>query len=204
MNRSAKEIADELHVGKQKVYRFIVKNNLQEDAEPGPRGVKLYDESVQALIRAEFAQPEREAVEAVGDAVNDTVETVRDAVSRANGVVHEAVVEAVRANETVDDAVDEAVTKTDEAVSDAVIELLRKELEAKNEQIASLQRQNSQLTEALQGAMQSLQAAQMLHAESVRQIEAGNTPQEQKESVVVPPAPEPSQKKGFWARIFGR
>ena len=58
---------------------------------------------------------------------------------------------------------------TGNQVSVDVVSLLREELVAKNEQIATLQRQNEQLTVALQNTTDSLKAAQALHAGTMQQ-----------------------------------
>lgn len=66
---------------------------------------------------------------------------------------------------------------------EVLIAMLQKELDAKNEQIEALQRQNEQLTTALEHTTSSLQAAQALHAGTLQQqLEA------------------PKQKKGWFGR----
>ena len=52
---------------------------------------------------------------------------------------------------------------------EAVISMLQHELEVKNGQIEALQRQNEQLTSALENTTSSLQAAQALHAGTMQQ-----------------------------------
>lgn len=47
--KTIKQIADELGVNKQKVYRFIVKNHITASSEV--KQSKLYDEAAERLIR---------------------------------------------------------------------------------------------------------------------------------------------------------
>lgn len=56
MNKSMKQIADELNIDKQKVYRFINSNNISEVAQEGQ--TKLYDETAQIRISEHFKQSE--------------------------------------------------------------------------------------------------------------------------------------------------
>ena len=53
---------------------------------------------------------------------------------------------------------------------DSIVKALTNELEVKNQQIAALTEQNKELTAALQNAMQSVLAAQALHASTVKQL----------------------------------
>lgn len=54
MNKSMKQIADELGVDKQQVYRFINKNNIVEVVIDGQ--TKLYDETAQKAINEHFSE----------------------------------------------------------------------------------------------------------------------------------------------------
>lgn len=53
MSKTIKQIADDLGVDKQKVYRFIQKNHIDEVHHEARRknGVKYYDEAAQMLIK---------------------------------------------------------------------------------------------------------------------------------------------------------
>ena len=53
MAKTIKEIADEIGVDKQKVYRFIKQNHINEALHEALRrnGVKYYDEAAEALIK---------------------------------------------------------------------------------------------------------------------------------------------------------
>lgn len=75
-------------------------------------------------------------------------------------------------------------------------EQLRKELDIKNEQIKELNARLAETTAALVTAQQTAQAAQALHAGTIRQqIESGG---------VDPTMPNetPPKKQGFFARVF--
>lgn len=54
MNKTLKEIADELGVDKQKVYRFVKKNHINEVLQSA--SVKQYDEVAQRLIKQHFSE----------------------------------------------------------------------------------------------------------------------------------------------------
>ncbi|MGL5253995.1 MAG: helix-turn-helix domain-containing protein [Brevinema sp.] len=54
--KTVKEIADELGVDKQKVYRIIKKNRINEAVQDGQ--VKRYDEAVQSLVKSELLHSE--------------------------------------------------------------------------------------------------------------------------------------------------
>ena len=56
MEMTTKEIADELGVDKQKVYRFIKKNHIIEAHQKN--GVKYFNEAVQTQIKQAFSKSE--------------------------------------------------------------------------------------------------------------------------------------------------
>ena len=56
MNKTTKQIADELQVSKQQVYRFIKKNCIKEALQQN--GTMYYDETAQELIKQGFKQNE--------------------------------------------------------------------------------------------------------------------------------------------------
>lgn len=51
--KTIKQIADELGVDKQKVYRFIVRNHVTASSEV--KQTKLYDEAAESLIKSHFS-----------------------------------------------------------------------------------------------------------------------------------------------------
>lgn len=94
-------------------------------------------------------------------------------------------------------------------VTAALVEMLREELRVKNAQIKSLTAQLSDTTEALKSAQRSLEQAQILHAKSVNLLPDAQTepePEDEQESETRTRAEEDPtpQKRGLWARIFGR
>lgn len=146
MAKTIKEIADELGVDKQKVYRFIKQNHINEVHREvlhealQRSGVKYYDEAAETLIKQEIL--------------------ANGASAEAHHEVHH---EALQ-------------NRINEAVFDAVIEMLQKELDRKNEQLAVKDKQiadlNARLSEcsaALVAAQQTAQAAQALHAGTIQQ-----------------------------------
>lgn len=68
--KSLKEIADELNISKQKVYRYVKDNHIVEAVQNGQ--VKQYDEAVQEQIKQHFLkkEPHREPNQ---KHINDTV-----------------------------------------------------------------------------------------------------------------------------------
>ena len=54
MDKSIKQIADELKIDKQKIYRFVVKNDVIEAHQKS--NVKYYDEKAQTLIKRHFTR----------------------------------------------------------------------------------------------------------------------------------------------------
>jgi len=63
--KSIKQIADEIGVDKQKVYRYIRRNNITEACQDA--GTNLYDEAAEELIKEYFSK------ETTSDDVNQTV-----------------------------------------------------------------------------------------------------------------------------------
>ena len=56
MNKTLKQIADELNISKQKVYRYVKDNHINEAVQDGQ--VKRYDEAVQQQIKSHFLKNE--------------------------------------------------------------------------------------------------------------------------------------------------
>ena len=82
MAKTIKEIADELGVDKQKVYRFIKQNHINEALHEAHQrsGVKYYDEAAETLIKQGFSveitssEAHHEALQNhINEAVCDTV-----------------------------------------------------------------------------------------------------------------------------------
>ena len=139
MPKTIKQIADELGVDKQKVYRYIKKNHINEAHHEAlqKNGVKKYDEAAEALIKQGLLR---------------------------EGASSEALHEAH--HEVLQNHINDAVFDT---VSDAVVEMLRKELEIKNKQIEDLNARLAEISSALVMAQKTAQAAQALHAGTIQQ-----------------------------------
>ena len=72
--KTIKQIADELGVSKQKVYRFIVRNHITASSEV--KQSKLYDEATEMLIKQGILEDEpyqKSHHEAHQNHINDTV-----------------------------------------------------------------------------------------------------------------------------------
>lgn len=139
--KSIKQIADDLGIEKQRVYRFIKKNCISEVHH---RNGTLYcDDAVESVVKQHFLKNSASSDvhhTTSSDAVTDAVETVEKQhffEKTTSGDVHH--------------------TASSDAVTDAVLEMLQKELEIKNKQIEVL-------TVALENTTDSLRAAQALHA----------------------------------------
>lgn len=84
-------------------------------------------------------------------------------------------------------------TTSNDAVIDAVISMLKNELDIKNEQIRELNERLAESNAALVAAQQSAQAAQVLHAGTMKKQLTNGEEQE-----------TTSESKGFFGRWFGK
>lgn len=168
MPKTIKEIADELGVEKQKVYRYIKQHRISEVHREALHeahqrsGAKYYDEAAETLIKQGFFS--------------------QTASSEAHHEVHH---EAHQ-------------NRINEAVNEAVIDMLRKELEIKNEQIRELNARLAEVSSALVAAQQTAQAAQALHAGTIRQqLTSGDAAEEPEEAPT-------EERRGWLHRLFSR
>ena len=160
MEKTLKQIADELGIDKQRLYRFVKKNHISEAHHEAHQknAVKQYDEAAQSLILSRFSGSE---------------------------VHHEAHHEAHQ-NRIKSDTVD--------TVNDTLIEMLKTELEIKNRQIDELNARLAETSAALVSAQQTAQAAQALHAGTIKQLScSADLAEEQQKSEV-------KKKKRWWQR----
>ena len=160
MPKTIKEIADELGVEKQKVYRYIKQHRISEVRHEALHeahqrsGTKYYDEAAETLIKQGLSS--------------------QTASSEAHHEVHH------------------------EAVNEAVIDMLRQELEIKNEQIRELNARLAEVSSALVTAQQTAQAAQALHAGTIRQqLTSGDAAEEPEETPT-------EERRGWLHRLFSR
>lgn len=178
MPKTIKEIADELGVEKQKVYRYIKQHRISEvhhealhDAHQRS-GAKYYDEAAETLIKQGFFS--------------------QTASSEAHHEVHH---EAHQ-------------NRINEAVNEAVIDMLRQELEIKNEQIRELNARLAEVSSALVAAQQTSQSLAAGHAAEKQreladkliegqQLISGDAAEEPEEAPT-------EERRGWLHRLFSR
>lgn len=71
MAKTMKQIADEIGIDKQRVYRYIKKNHINEAHQKN--GVMYYNEAAERLIKQEFSEKEVHQGSASSDAVIDVL-----------------------------------------------------------------------------------------------------------------------------------
>lgn len=71
MEKTIKQIADELGIDKQRVYRYIKKNHINEAHQKN--GVMYYNEAVESSIKQAFSQKEPHQASASSDTVIDVL-----------------------------------------------------------------------------------------------------------------------------------
>ena len=176
--KTIKEIAESIGVDKQKVYRFIRKNHINESHHEvhheahQKRNVMHYDEAAENVIRQHFA--------------------ATDCITESHHEVHH------EAHQT---------TSLD-TVFDTVIATLKSELDAKNKQLEGQQKTISEqqitireLTAALENTTESLNAAQALHAGTIKT----QMPEDEKLTYLIPEESiQPKKRQNLFDRIFGR
>lgn len=97
MNKTIKQIADELQVDKQKVYRYIKSHHINEAHREAHQknNVKYYDEAAQTQIRKAFEtkstskrstskSTSKVHHEAVNEALNDTIKLLQNELAMKN------------------------------------------------------------------------------------------------------------------------
>lgn len=77
MEKTLKQIADELGIDKQRVYRFVKKNRISEAHQKN--GVKQYDEAAQSLVLSHFSKNDRISEAHQNHIKSDAVDTVNNA-----------------------------------------------------------------------------------------------------------------------------
>lgn len=146
-----KEIADELNVDKQKVYRFVVRNHISEvhhevlhdvlhcDADFGKNGVKYYDEAAKKRIFQGF----------------DVEITSKSTSSASDEVLYETVLMQNEALQKIPEAHHDVVENESEKQSE--IEFLRNQIMRMNEQMASQNEQMRQQGEVINSLNRELE-----------------------------------------------
>ena len=125
MAKTIKQIADELGISKQKVYRYVVKNHINEVHQEvhQKNDVKYYDEVAEALIKQGFQTSEVHQEVHQENASSTSKSTSNDAQTTSFDVV-------MKQNENLI-----AMLMAEREKSETLIESLRNELETKNKQI---------------------------------------------------------------------
>ncbi len=189
--KSQKQIADELGIDKQKIYRYIKKNNICEAVIEA--STLMYSEKVVNTIKSHFSNTTassealHEAVEALQkvsdeapiEAVTSVIEshssnnaTLSEAVEAPHEALHEAVIEVVEAlHEAVAEAPSEAPVETTNQV---LISMLQKELDEKNKLISNQQKIIENLTDTIHTQAQSINAIN--HRQLAEQLTNSNQP----------------------------
>lgn len=170
--KTIKQIADELGIEKQKVYRYIKKNYIKEMHQEcisealQKNGVKYYDEVAESLIKQGLSD------NAVSDEMHQEVHQ-----NHINNAVIDTLLMQIETLRNEFDVKNEQIKEKD------------KQLKEKDNQIAAL---NTRLEEShrLLDQQQQLQAME----KKIQALE------DKKENVVVEPAPEQEQpeKKHWW------
>ena len=171
--KTIRQIADELGVSKQAVYKRF-KGKLHTVCAPyahTEQGVLYLDEQGETLIKQDFLQDDRSIV-----AHTDTH------TERSDGAVLEQGQQA--------DLM---------AVLQATIDTLQGQLEVKDRQIEQQAQTITRLSDALVAAQQTAAAAQALHAGTMHQQLLSGEPGADQQGQ----EPEPSQKRSWISRFFG-
>ncbi len=188
MNKSMKQIVDELGVDKQQVYRYIMRNNLKEVVQNGQ--LKLYDEAVQIKIMSHFlCKPttSKTTSEPLQDTTSDAVHlSTSKPIHKVNQNFEN---EAVKNPEFSENILKSATSKSTSEPNQAVL------IEALQKQIESLENDKVWLLEQCRIKDKQISAWTQAAAEFNKKSE----PKLIEEKIV-----EKREKRGFWARLFGR
>ena len=146
-----KEIADELKVDKQKVYRFVIRNHISEvhhealhdvlhcDTDSGKNGVKYYDEVARERILQGFgAKSASKSTSSTSDEVHHEIVLMQNEALQKTPEVHHDMV-------------------ADEAKKQSEIEFLRNQIIRMNEQISSQHEQMRQQGEVIDSLNRELE-----------------------------------------------
>ena len=171
--KTIRQIADELGVSKQAVYKRF-KGKLHTVCAPyahTEQGVLYLEEQGETLIKQDFLQDDR----SIGAHTDTHTERSNGAVSeqgREDGLI---------------------------AILQATIDTLQGQLEVKDRQIEQQAQTITRLSDALVAAQQTAAAAQALHAGTIQQqFLSGEAGADQRH-----PEPEPGQKRSWFSRFFG-
>lgn len=173
--KTVKQIADDLGVSKQKVYRFIVRNHITASSEL--KQSKLYDEVAENLIKQgifENKSHQKSHHEAHQNHINNTVS--------------EAVIELLRREL---DQKNEQLKEKDRQISE------------RNQQITALQEENRELSRKLLELSGKISDSLQMIAKTqlADKMVEGRKIESQEDSSLVG-TEDPEENKGFLSRLF--
>ena len=188
MAKSIKQIADELGVDKQKVYRYIVTHHINEIHHEAHRknGTKYYDEVAETLIKQGFLNDDihheahHEAHQKSTLSASNDVESVSNEVllmqfEMMKKMVEDKDAEIKRLNAKIENLNKEYIDKIESLHNDYRCE------------IADLRKNHHDQIMGLEYVASKLEPKVL---------------EKKQEEVVEQPEPQPEEKKSFWARLF--
>lgn len=185
--KTIKQIADELGVSKQAVWQRVKRSSelsaMLDEHSNSINGTIHVDDTLEQLIKSQY--PDRNNTETVDETAVNVDET------------------SVNNTETVDEtAVNVDVNALIASLQNS-LDTLQQQLTAKDKQIDSLTTMLQQAQERETTLVTALSAAQALHAGTIQ--ERLTTPYQDESDVMEVSEQEPKKnKKGFFARFFGR
>ena len=174
--KTIKQIADEIGVSKQAVYKRV-KGSLHTVVAPYAHtvnGIVCVSDEGETLIKQAFSK----------DTAYKTPHTY-------------AHMERIQNTET-DTPLGAKNPSNESNFFDSIVAMLQRELDAKNDLIAEQSKQITALTTALENTTASLHAAQLLHGGTMQKHLADNGEDKPLDGV------SPQPKEGFFKRLFGR
>jgi len=182
--KTLKQIADEIGVSKQRVYRFVKQFKIPASYQDGNK--MYYDEAVETSIKEEFLSK---------DSINETLHKNSD---------------LEKLLQDVSKTYQETLQSASERI-ETLQNVYQKELESRDKRIEQLQTEISQLRADIGQLRADLSAAWQRNDEiSGKLIQLTDQAQKLQLMQMQPPAfpvPEeemPDKKQGFWKRIFGK
>ena len=196
MGKTLKQMAEELGVSKQRLYRFMKRENISESYQEG--NTMYYDDTVEELIKSAFSSGEtfrevnRDTPESHHETnqihINDTDEALQKMTESYHETFRDTVSETMKHNEKVIEALQNSINLMQQQLT-----TYQQELERRDRQIEQLQA--SLEMERLHNHEISDKLAQL--ADQAQQLQLM-----QMQPPMLPVRDEEDQKKSFWKRIF--
>lgn len=188
--KTIKEIAEDIGVSRQAVYKRIKKEPLSTSLQEflsTVDNVVYIDETGEKLIVSAFSKSEP-----VNDSTKFTVNQTTEVDNGLQTILAILQSELESKNKIIDHQAQQLTTKD-------------KQLETKDKQIGEITAALENTTSALLEAQQTAQAAQALHAGTIQQqLTAGSEDGTESGQEVVTTQDEPMKKEGFFSRWFKR